>query len=83
MTLPQSSTTYVKLSIDSDGGDELGIDDFSIQGSVSCIPVTVTAFDATVQLSGSPVGVTVDATTMSATSRGRLFYRELVRSVEN
>ena len=63
VTLPQSSTTYVKLSIDSDGGDELGIDDFSIQGSVSCIPVTVTAFDATVQLSGSPVGVTVDATT--------------------
>ena len=73
VTLPQSSTTYVKLSIDSDGGDELGIDDFSIQGSVSCIPVTVTAFDATVQLSGSPVGVTVDATTMSATSAGDCF----------
>ena len=61
------------MSIDSDGGDELGIDDFSIQGSVSCIPVTVTAFDATVQLSGSPVGVTVDATTMSATSAGDCF----------
>ena len=63
VSLPIAETVYVKLSLSgaTAANDRVAIDEFKIFGTGSCTSVTVSASDATVQLSGSPGEVTVDA----------------------
>lgn len=75
VTIPTAETVYVKLSLSgaTASGDRVAIDEFKIFGTVNCTPVAVTASDITIQLSGAPGGVTVNATDLTASSTGDCF----------